>query len=380
MESPVLDPCLPSSEDLGFLDFFDETAGAPGKSMDLELGLDQLGGYQPASRPDREQLLRVALRSHPEYAVHEAASHAGLDGNPLQQLDNNEAAVSQPMSSHAVVAIKPEPAAAAAAAPSTTSMHQEEQQAQQSASKSIRQKLAAQKQELLDSDSDGTATQGGKGTSKRRRRIRNAKQQELNRLAQQRYRERKKQKYCNLQGTVDELSVRLSQLNTLEAANSELHSRNGQLEGVVKQQQVQLQQQQDTISKQAQQLQTQAQQLAHQAQQLQSQVLRVEQQDRQLAELKGHVAAAAAGSSNQQQPAADQLNDQLALAVRAVLTGVSSMTSMLPAKDAQQMQQVVTTLPDSILQQIRSCCRDVALHLKKSEVKELPHAVQVPCC
>jgi DNA repair exonuclease SbcCD ATPase subunit len=194
-------------------------------------------------------------------------------------------------------------------------------------------------------------------------------------------RERKKQKYCNLQGTVDELSVRLSQLNTLEAANSELQQRNGQLEGVVKQQQVQLQQQQETISKQAQQLQTQAQQLAHQAQQLQSQVLHIEQQDRQLL---GHVAAAAAAgntSGNNQHPAdADQLNDQLALAVRAVLTGVSTMTSMLPAKDAQQMQQVVTTLPDSILQQIRSCCREVALHLKKVEVKEMPHAVQVPCC
>jgi uncharacterized phage infection (PIP) family protein YhgE len=193
-------------------------------------------------------------------------------------------------------------------------------------------------------------------------------------------RERKKQKYCNLQGTVDELSVRLSQLNTLEAANSELQQRNGQLEGVVKQQQVQLQQQQDTISKQAQQLQTQAQQLAHQAQQLQSQVLHIEQQDKQLAELKGRVAAAGSSSSQQQPADADQLNDQLALAVRAVLTGVSSMTSMLPAKDAQQMQQVVTTLPDSILQQIRSCCREVALHLKKTEVKEMPHAVQVPCC
>uniref|UniRef100_A0A383VKC7 BZIP domain-containing protein n=1 Tax=Tetradesmus obliquus TaxID=3088 RepID=A0A383VKC7_TETOB len=379
MQSPVLDPCLASSEDLGFLDLFDETAGAPGKSMDLEICLDHLGGYQPASRPDRDQLLRAALRSHPEYTVHEAGAHAhaGLD-DPLQQVDNNAAAVSQPSAAAAAVAVKPEPATAAA--PAATSFQQEQQQPQQSASKSSRQKTSIKKQDLLDSESDGEATQGGRGTSKRRRRIRNAKQQELNRLAQQRYRERKKQKYCNLQGTVDELSVRLSQLNTLEAANSELAQRNGQLEGVVKQQQVQLQQQQDTISKQAQQLQTQAQQLAHQAQQLQSQVLHIEQQDRQLAELKGRTAGGSS-SSQQQQPAdADQLNDQLALAVRAVLTGVSSMTSMLPAKDAQQMQQVVTTLPDSILQQIRSCCREVALHLKKTDVKEMPHAVQVPCC
>jgi hypothetical protein len=51
MESPVLDPCLPSSEDLGFLDLFDESGGAHGKSMDLELCLDHLGGFQPATRP-----------------------------------------------------------------------------------------------------------------------------------------------------------------------------------------------------------------------------------------------------------------------------------------------------------------------------------------
>jgi hypothetical protein len=47
----VLDGCLPSSEDLGFLDLFDETAGAHGKSMDLELSLEHLGVYQPALRP-----------------------------------------------------------------------------------------------------------------------------------------------------------------------------------------------------------------------------------------------------------------------------------------------------------------------------------------
>jgi hypothetical protein len=113
-------------------------------------------------------------------------SSCRLDGNPLQQLDNNAAAVSQP-STHTSVTIKPEPAAAAPA-PTATSLQQEQQQPQQSASKSVRQKQAAKKLEALDSDSDGTATQDGKGVSKRRRRIRNAKQQELNRLAQQRYR------------------------------------------------------------------------------------------------------------------------------------------------------------------------------------------------
>jgi type IV secretory pathway ATPase VirB11/archaellum biosynthesis ATPase len=86
--------------------------------------------------------------------------------------------------------------------------------------------------------------------------------------------------------------------------------------------------------------------------------------------------AAAAGAD------ADQLNDQIALAVRAVLTGVSSMATMgfSAAKDAAQMQQMVVQLPDALLQQIRSCCREVALHLKKTEVKEQPHAISVPCC
>jgi uncharacterized protein (DUF342 family) len=71
------------------------------------------------------------------------------------------------------------------------------------------------------------------------------------------HRERRKQKYSNLQETVDELSTRLSQLNTLETANSELQQRNGQLEVVVKEQNAQLQVQKDTITRQAQHLQTQ---------------------------------------------------------------------------------------------------------------------------
>lgn len=199
-------------------------------------------------------------------------------------------------------------------------------------------------------------------------------------------RERKKQKYSNLQGTVDELSLRISQLTTLEAANSELQQRNIQLETVVKDQSIQLRSQQDTIAKQAQQLQTQAVQLQHQAQQLQQQVQHIEQQDKQMAELRSTLAGKTNNSSSSQteQPGSTQpdqvTDDHITLAVRAVLTGVSTMTSMLPAKDVQQMQQVVTQLPDQLLQQLRSCCREVALHLKQTEVKEQPLAVSVPCC
>lgn len=70
-------------------------------------------------------------------------------------------------------------------------------------------------------------------------------------------RERRKAKYSTLQDTVEELSGRLGQLSTLEAANNELSTRNTQLELVVKEQNTQLQAQKDTITRQAQQLQTQ---------------------------------------------------------------------------------------------------------------------------
>jgi regulator of replication initiation timing len=70
-------------------------------------------------------------------------------------------------------------------------------------------------------------------------------------------RERRKAKYSTLQDTVEELSGRLGQLSTLEAANNDLSTRNTQLELVVKEQNTQLQAQKDTITRQAQQLQTQ---------------------------------------------------------------------------------------------------------------------------
>lgn len=70
-------------------------------------------------------------------------------------------------------------------------------------------------------------------------------------------RERRKQKYSSLQDTVEELSGRLGQLSTLEAANNELQQRNTQLEVVVKDQNTQLQVQKETITRQAQQLQSQ---------------------------------------------------------------------------------------------------------------------------
>lgn len=204
-----------------------------------------------------------------------------------------------------------------------------------------------------------------------------------------------------MQGTVEDLSQRLGTLSTLEAVNSELCQRNDTLEAVVRQQAARLDEQQDTIAKQEEQLQSQAAQL--------------QQQRLQVAELHSRLAALGAAppssplatvTDNLVAPApaaarssagatatapgpvathtaldADVLNDELLLAVRTVLAGVSSMAPVAVAdRDAVQMQAMVTQLPDALLQRLRSCCREVALVLQQSDVKDTPHAITVPCC
>ncbi|GLC43046.1 hypothetical protein PLESTB_000273300 [Pleodorina starrii] len=70
---------------------------------------------------------------------------------------------------------------------------------------------------------------GRAGTAKRRRRTRTERQQVLNRLAQQRYRQRKKEKVQALQSTVGCLQSQLDRLSLLEAENAELRATTQQL-------------------------------------------------------------------------------------------------------------------------------------------------------
>lgn len=174
-------------------------------------------------------------------------------------------------------------------------------------------------------------------------------------------RERKKQKYTSLQGAVDELNLRLEQLSVMEATNQDLNNRNEELERVVEEQKEAIASIQTTVTKQQ----------AHievQAAQIKVQQHKIHQQDQQLTELKRQIS-----NANTEADTNNHIGDELALAVRAVLSGV-------PAKEANHMQHTLSQLPDSVLQQIRTCCREVCMHLKKTQVKEQPHAIQVPCC
>lgn len=72
-----------------------------------------------------------------------------------------------------------------------------------------------------------TSQDQGKG---KRRRIRTEHQQEANKLAQKRYRERKKQKAAVLESTVEELAGRAEELARIKATNAGLQNTKAQLE------------------------------------------------------------------------------------------------------------------------------------------------------
>ncbi|EFN57652.1 expressed protein [Chlorella variabilis] len=79
--------------------------------------------------------------------------------------------------------------------------------------------------QLSGDDSQGGGSQGG--DSKHRK---TAKQQEANKIAQQRYRERKKQKFVEMEAQISVLSKQLAALQALQSRNQILEGLNGELQ------------------------------------------------------------------------------------------------------------------------------------------------------
>jgi hypothetical protein len=193
-------------------------------------------------------------------------------------------------------------------------------------------------------------------------------------------RERKKQKYSNLQGTVEELSEQLHQLALLREAHSAVSSERDQLAAVVGQQRDQLTQQAGVIAVQQQQMGAQAAQLAAANQQLAEARQQVGALTAQVAELRTRAA-----------PTADELSEQLALAVKAALAAstlgagnngspVAGVGSAQGEREEARVRQVVCGLPERVLQQFMASCREVVRHLHQPEPAEGLQAIQVPCC
>ncbi|PNH08203.1 hypothetical protein TSOC_005279 [Tetrabaena socialis] len=84
--------------------------------------------------------------------------------------------------------------------------------------------LHSQNASDVDDDDEEEGRAGSAAGGKRRRRTRTERQQVLNRLAQQRYRQRKKEKVQALQSTVGTLQCQLDRLSFLEAENTQLRA------------------------------------------------------------------------------------------------------------------------------------------------------------
>lgn len=234
---------------------------------------------------------------------------------------------------------------------------------------------------------------------RRRRRLRNAKQQELNRLAQQRYRERKKQKYTSLQSAVDELAQRLEELTTLQAENAALHTKTEELQHALDDSEELLSAQKRTVGAQRATIASQSATIASQNAQLQQQAAQLAAQAAQLTELQQKLAATtaagaadaanapttAAGSSRTSGAAVDSTNEDSVCDVMAASITAAIMEARDPAADPRVLQSHIAKLPDSVVTQISRticrCCREMEIGQPKKQFQpETAKTIQVPCC
>lgn len=211
------------------------------------------------------------------------------------------------------------------------------------------------------------------GKQRRRRRSRNSKQQELNRLAQQRYRERKKQKYTDMQQSVDALACQLGQLSTLQKENRLLRGRAQELEVTIQKKDLQVKQHQEQLKTTHQILTKQVNTIREQQATIGQQGKRVQEQAAQAQEMQhklDNTLDAALLSLD-----ADTVSSKVVAAVK------SAMTS---SKEFKSLHPTLAQMPDAVVQQISStltrCCAEMYLQLKQSARSEPPAAIQVPCC
>lgn len=208
-----------------------------------------------------------------------------------------------------------------------------------------------------DDDDDGSIDMDSSGCpSKRRRRVRNAKQQELNRLAQQRYRQRKKQRYCDLQSTVDGLTAQLKALSTVEKENAVLRSNGAQLQAKVAAQASKISQLESKLSEKEQQLKAQEGmevRLKQQEELINKQQAQIQAQAKQLEQLQSQSSITDTNA----------LFEKVSAAIRAALG---------EAKEH--------SIADKVLQHICRSCREISPIQPQPSTTDGHTAIQVSCC
>ena len=183
--------------------------------------------------------------------------------------------------------------------------------------------------------------------AKRSRRVRTPKQQELNRLAQQRYRERKKQKYTSLQQAVDALSVQLDRVAVVEEERDNLQAENEELQQLLKAQTHKVQARDVVVRQQQKQL---------------------ELQTTEISALQQRLTALSAADSSPDL----RMLQQLAVAIKTALEENEFTSAQMV------LHQYPDILLDSISKTVRQCCREMAQ--EPVVTKPMTQVVQVSCC
>lgn len=208
-----------------------------------------------------------------------------------------------------------------------------------------------------DDDNDtGLELDAAGNPTKRRRRVRNAKQQELNRLAQQRYRQRKKQRYSDLQTTVDALANQLEALTAAEKENVALRNTNSQLREKLMMQTSKVSQLERKVEEQESRLKCQD-----------SLLQRVKQQEEIIAKQQEQLQA--------QSTQIDQLKSQLSTTDTNVLLDKVSAAIRSALGDVKEH-----SIADKVMQHICRCCREMGALPAHPATPEGHTAIQVSCC
>lgn len=199
------------------------------------------------------------------------------------------------------------------------------------------------------------ANKGGSGAGsgvRKSRRQRNAEQMEMNRVAQQKYRQRKKQEQNALQAAVDMLTAQVAALKALEVRNAELVNANSSLQGTVHAQSGTITALQQHAAQQAAQLDATRAALVNSQAQVSSQQRVILDQQAKL-RLQEEVIASLK----------DRLKERIDEAMQHVVPGTvcekmvaAVKATLYGAKDMQGLQDTLATLPEHLVTEI---CKNI---------------------
>ncbi|KAG2450465.1 hypothetical protein HYH02_004967 [Chlamydomonas schloesseri] len=205
----------------------------------------------------------------------------------------------------------------------------------------------------------GNKGEGRASSGVKKRRQRNAEQMESNRIAQQKYRQRKKGEQSALQTAVDLLTAQVAALKAVEVRNGELEAATAALQSTVSQQAAAITSLQQHTAGQAAELEATRAALGHSQQQVAAQHRIILDQGAKL-RLQEQVIASLK----------DRLKDEIDEALKAVVPGtvcekmVAAVKSTLyGAKDVSGLQDILSQLPEHLVHEI---CKNIWQVCKES--------------